>query len=79
MHRIPQKCVASDGVPSKELAEAVEYYSGDLPYPRDFSIEYEVWTRMWQCIDDPKKLPSRLFEVSSDCSQIQFPNIKSLL
>lgn len=78
MHLIPQKCVASGGVP-KELAEAVEYYSNDLPYPRVFSIEYEVWTRKWQCVDDPKKLPSRLFEVYSDCSPIQFPNIKSLL
>ena len=79
MHLIPKKCVASGGVPSKELAEAVEYYSGDLPHPSVFSIEYEVWTRKWQCIDDSKKLPSRLFEVYSDCSRTQFPNIKSLL
>ena len=68
MHLILQKCVASGGVPSKELAEAVEYYSGDPPHSRVFSIEYEVWTRKWQCIDDPKKLPSCLFEVYSDCS-----------
>ena len=38
MHLIPQKCVASGGVPSKELAEAVEYYSGDLPHPRVFLL-----------------------------------------
>ena len=47
--------------------------------PVFFSIEYEVWIRKWQCVDDSKKLPSCLFEVYSDCSPIQFPNIKSLL
>lgn len=79
MHLIPQKCVVCGEVPSKELAEAVKYYYDDLPHPHVFPIEYEVWTRKWKCYDDLNKLPSHLFEVYSECSQIQFPNIKLLL
>ena len=76
---LPQKCTASNGVLSKQLSEAVQYYSDDLPHPIAFSIEYEVWTRRWQSHEDHRSLPDRLSQVYNECSRIQFPNIKSLL
>ena len=48
MYLLPQECFDGDSVPPEQLTSAVEYDSDDLPHPPMFSMEYEVWVKMWQ-------------------------------
>ena len=77
---LPSECSkheVEDNIPLA-LAQAVDFYQGDLPQPSVFSMEYRVWIRTWKN-KDTNELPCNLVDVLEACDATSFPNIHQLL
>ena len=76
---LPSECCkheVGDNIPL-ELAQAVDFYQGDLPQPSVFSMEYRAWVRAWK--NDTNEFPCKLVDVLETCDATSSPNIHQLL
>ena len=82
LYLLPSESASSkseDSVP-KELTQAVDFYKGDLPHQRMFSVEYRMWVRKWkQCSSSQGEVPRKMVDAFQQCDETEFPNISVLL
>ena len=82
---LPEECRAANDLEiemPRDLVQAREFYSQDLPHPVMLHREYQKWVLKWKEFKPDAAnpdLPKKLIDVFKQCDAVSYPNLHVLL
>ncbi len=82
--RLLPSVIISENEPVDRMLESLQFYEGDLPFPRSLGNELRRWNALWhkkgtENVSGSGLVPSNLLLTLGACDRDSFPNIHRLL